>query len=161
MGDTHKGHVESSCKGLLQILSPSAYSFPSSSMVPLQKLVLPRNAHVILLSRHGSSTRSFLRASRFVHTPANDNPKSPSKPKPKPVLPHQTPLHPASRHEVHERSESLTVPGFNPPGGGGGPGPGGSSVFQITRSPFFDAVLTTVIGIGMGEWYLSSRSHVG
>ncbi|KAF5393214.1 hypothetical protein D9757_000518 [Collybiopsis confluens] len=53
------------------------------------------------------------------------------------------------RHEVHEGSEAINVP-FNPPGGGGGPGPGGSGPsFQFTGSPFLDAALTTVVGLGM------------
>lgn len=55
-----------------------------------------------------------------------------------------------TRHEVHEGNAAINIP-FNPPGGGGGPGIGGSgSVFPLTSSPFLDAALTTIIGLGMG-----------
>lgn len=79
---------------------------------------------------------------------------SPATSKPKPVASRQphSPQQPQHRHQVQERSESLSVPGFNPPGGGGGPGPGGTSIFQLTRSPLFDAALTTIIGLGMGKY---------
>ncbi|KAF5355142.1 hypothetical protein D9756_005455 [Leucocoprinus leucothites] len=123
-------------------------------MASLRRLVLPaagRNVHVISLPhlpKSSCSTRTLL-TTRSVHTPTNDSEPTPSKPKPKPGLPHHISQHPTPRHEVQERSEHLSVPGFNPPGGGGGPGPGGSSVFQLTRSPLFDAALTTIVGIGM------------
>ncbi|KAH7875390.1 uncharacterized protein C8R40DRAFT_1170476 [Lentinula edodes] len=62
---------------------------------------------------------------------------------------HPTQNHPLARHEVQERSEAINMP-FNPPGGGGGPGPGGSGgSFQFTGSPFFDATLTTLVGLGV------------
>ena len=114
-------------------------------MASLQRLVLStmgHNGHVVS-PRH---LRVFsIRRARLIHTAANDNNQTPPKPG---LLPSQRP---APRHQVQERSENLSVPGFNPPGGGGGPGPGGSNVFQLTRSPLFDAALTTIIGIGMGE----------
>ncbi|KAJ3815817.1 hypothetical protein F5876DRAFT_71596 [Lentinula aff. lateritia] len=80
-----------------------------------------------------------------------------------PTRPAQSTIHPAqnhslARHEVQERSEAINIP-FNPPGGGGGPGPGGSGgSFQFTGSPFFDATLTTFVGLGVGgvaylRWY--------
>ncbi|KAJ3857627.1 hypothetical protein EV368DRAFT_77534 [Lentinula lateritia] len=80
-----------------------------------------------------------------------------------PTRPAQSTIHPAqnhspARHEVQERSEAINIP-FNPPGGGGGPGPGGSGgSFQFTGSPFFDATLTTLVGLGVGgvaylRWY--------
>ncbi|KAJ3936992.1 MAG: hypothetical protein NXY57DRAFT_983294 [Lentinula lateritia] len=68
--------------------------------------------------------------------------------------PAQSTIHPAqnlplAKHEVQERSEAINIP-FNPPGGGGGPGPGGSGgSFQFTGSPFFDATLTTLVGLGV------------
>lgn len=70
--------------------------------------------------------------------------------------PAQSTIHPAqnlplAKHEVQERSEAINIP-FNPPGGGGGPGPGGSGgSFQFTGSPFFDATLTTLVGLGVGK----------
>ncbi len=111
-------------------------------MASLQRLVLStmgHNGHVV------SPRHLLIRCARLVHTAANDNDQTPPKPR---LLPSQRPT---PRHQVQERSENLSVPGFNPPGGGGGPGPGGSNVFQLTRSPLFDAALTTIIGIGMGE----------
>lgn len=127
-------------------------------MASLRRLVLPAaSRHPRLISIHhvpkyGPKTKIHALRSRSVHTPVNDNDPAPSPtPKPKPTTPPKTHSHPQPRHEVQERTESLSVPGFNPPGGGGGPGPGGSSVFQITRSPMFDAALTTIIGLGMGE----------
>ncbi|KAJ3574930.1 hypothetical protein NP233_g1448 [Leucocoprinus birnbaumii] len=128
--------------------------YPVFFMASLRRLVLPaagRRAHVIslrYLPKTSYPTRPLLTI-RSVHTPANNSEPTPPKPKPKPLPPHHTSQHPTPRHEVHERSEYLSVPGFNTPGGGGGSGPGGSSVFQLTRSPLFDAALTTVIGIGM------------
>ncbi|KAG7091095.1 hypothetical protein E1B28_010150 [Marasmius oreades] len=60
-----------------------------------------------------------------------------------------TPISKAPRHEVHEGTESISIP-FNPPGAGSGPNIGGSgSNIQITRSALVDAALTTVIGLGM------------
>lgn len=48
--------------------------------------------------------------------------------------------------------QELTVPVSFPgaPGGGAG-GPGGAGLFSITRSPLFDAALTTFIGLTMGS----------
>lgn len=48
--------------------------------------------------------------------------------------------------------DELTVPVSFPgaPGGGAG-GPGGAGLFPITRSPLFDAALTTFIGLAMGS----------
>lgn len=122
-------------------------------MASLQKLVLPAASRVARLSSHHfrpkySHKAKILPFVRSVHIPNNDNDPTPPQKlnqAPAPRTPHPP------RHEVQERTESLSVPGFNPPGGGGGPGPGGSSVFQITRSPMFDAALTTIIGLGMGE----------
>ncbi|KAJ3839623.1 hypothetical protein F5878DRAFT_615770 [Lentinula raphanica] len=66
-----------------------------------------------------------------------------------PTRPHPSTAQLYPRHEVHERSEAINIP-LNPPGGGGGPGPGGSgSSIQITGSPFFDATLTTLVGLGV------------
>ena len=50
-----------------------------------------------------------------------------------------------------EYYSELTVPVSFPgaPGGGAG-GPGGAGLFSITRSPLFDAALTTFIGLTMG-----------
>lgn len=51
--------------------------------------------------------------------------------------------------------DELTVPVSFPgaPGGGAG-GPGGAGLFSITRSPLFDAALTTFIGLAMGSSYV-------
>lgn len=148
---------------------PPSLTTPSPStscaMPLLQRLVFPaagRHARVISRSLPNYVHPRLLPLRiQSIHTPANDNdPNPPSTPKPKQRLAassHSQP--PKPRHEVHERTESLSVPGFNPPGGGGGPGPGGTSVFEITRSPFFDAVLTTIIGLGMGKrFYAQIRS---
>jgi len=97
------------------------------------------------------STKTLCRF-RLIHTPTNDSKSTLSKAKP---LPSQQLTLP---HQAQERSENLSVPGFNPPGGGGGSGPGGSNVFQLTRSPLFDAALTTIIGIGMGELHILLKS---
>jgi|SRR6266540_7267609 len=71
------------------------------------------------------------------------SPSSVSKPKP------QQPL---TRHEVHEGTEALNVP-YNPPGGGPGANiPGGGLSFSFTKFPLFDAMLTTFIGLGAGEF---------
>ncbi|XP_006461252.1 hypothetical protein AGABI2DRAFT_204905 [Agaricus bisporus var. bisporus H97] len=118
-------------------------------------LLVGRNAHLIkdTLPEHGHP-KLTLACTRNLHTPVSGNSDPSSeipKPKPKPAaahVPHSS-QRPQHRHEVHERSESLSVPGFNPPGGGGGAGPGGASVFEITRLPLFDAALTTIIGLGM------------
>ncbi|KAF9451513.1 hypothetical protein P691DRAFT_699194 [Macrolepiota fuliginosa MF-IS2] len=110
----------------------------------------PLNSSRILSHPNSKCGRKTL-GIRSVHTPTSDNDPTPSlAPKPKPFSQHHSHSQTRqTRHEVQERTESLSVPGFNPPGGGGGPGPGGSSVFQITRSPLFDAALTTIIGLGM------------
>ncbi|KAF8891783.1 hypothetical protein BD779DRAFT_1670742 [Infundibulicybe gibba] len=61
----------------------------------------------------------------------------------------KSPLPPPPRHEVHEGTAAINIP-FNPPGAGAGPNVGGSgSVFPLTSSPFLDAALTTIIGLGM------------
>jgi len=97
----------------------------------------------------------FLPKRRPYTTPPTSHPRerptpaaTPSTQKPKPV--HSPPIiQPKTRHEVHEATESLNLP-FNPPGGGPNP-PGGGMSFTFTRSPLFDAMLTTFIGLGAGE----------
>lgn len=86
---------------------------------------------------------------RSVHLPVNDDdPTPPSQPK-QAAFPRTR--HPPGRG-VQERAKTLSVPGFNLPGGGGGFGPGGSStVIQITRSPLLDVALNTIIGLSIGE----------
>lgn len=76
----------------------------------------------------------------------------PKSPKPPPLSP--KPLATVTpRHQIQEGTAALNVP-FNPPGApGGGPEIGGSgsrSVFPLTKSPLFDAALTTIVGLGMG-----------
>jgi hypothetical protein len=132
-------------------------------MASLRGLVLPasRNARTIphrFLAAQTSHPKfsyptKIPMGTSSVHIPANRNDPTPtpaSKPKLKP--PRQPINPPPPRHEVQERTESLNIPGFNVPGGGGGPGPGGTSIFQITRSPLFDAALTTIVGLGMSEY---------
>ncbi|THH04314.1 hypothetical protein EW145_g5615 [Phellinidium pouzarii] len=57
---------------------------------------------------------------------------------------------PEHKEEPIQHNENLTLPLAFPgsPGGGSG-GSGGGGLFPITRSPFFDAALTTLIGLGM------------
>jgi hypothetical protein len=130
--------------------------------------MLPRRL-ALLVGRNVRLTRGNFREhgrpkitvaySRNLQTSSDGNPDHPTvTPKPKPTVPHQlhSPQRPQHRHEVQERTESLSVPGFNPPGGGGGPGPGGSSVFEMTGFPLFDAALTTIIGLGMGKYARSA-----
>ena len=126
-------------------------------IAPPQRLILSvagPNARVISPRCLVVFSKKFLCRTRLIHTPTDgSNPtlpkaKAKSSPSQQLTLPHQ----------AQERSENLSVPGFNPPGGGGGSGPGGSNVFQLTRSPLFDAALTTIIGIGMGELHMLLES---
>ena len=117
-----------------------------------QRLIIFSNARVISPRYLALFSAKTLRCTRLIHTPTNDS---------KSTLPEANSL-PSQQltltHQGQERSENLSVPGFNPTGGGGGSGPGGSSVFQLTRSPLFDAALTTIIGIGMGELHILLKS---
>ncbi|KAJ3784891.1 hypothetical protein GGU10DRAFT_387938 [Lentinula aff. detonsa] len=65
-----------------------------------------------------------------------------------PTRPNTSPAQNHPRHEVHERSEAINIP-FNPPGGGGPGAAGSGGSFQFTGSPFFDATLTTLVGLGV------------
>lgn len=128
-------------------------------IAPPQRLILSvagPNARVISPRYLVIFSTKFLCRTRLIHTPTDDSkstlPKAKAKAK---SLPSQQLKLP---HQAQERSENLSVPGFNPPGGGGGSGPGGSNVFQLTRSPLFDAALTTIIGIGMGELHMLLKS---
>ncbi|KAJ3986617.1 hypothetical protein F5890DRAFT_1502567 [Lentinula detonsa] len=65
-----------------------------------------------------------------------------------PTRPNTSPAQNHPRHEVHERSEAINIP-FNPTGGGGPGAAGSGGSFQFTGSPFFDATLTTLVGLGV------------
>lgn len=59
---------------------------------------------------------------------------------------------PPKEGDAHrKRSDLLTLPVAFPGSPGGQGGSGGGGLFSITRSPLFDAALTTFIGLGMGE----------
>lgn len=131
-------------------------------MASLQKLILStgdNRAHLIpsrlfynqRLSKSSHKTKIIHPRICFVHTPTNDNNKTPTAQKTGPTAPHRSLLPPRPRHEVHEGTVSLSIAGTNPPGDGGGSGPGGSRIFEFGRSPLFDAFLTTAVGLGMGE----------
>jgi hypothetical protein len=56
------------------------------------------------------------------------------------------------RHSAQDGNVALNIP-FNAAGGSGGPvnaGLGGGGIFKFTKSPMFDAALTTIVGLGMG-----------
>lgn len=53
--------------------------------------------------------------------------------------------------EPHTHDENLSLPVSFPGSPGGSGGSGGGGLFSITRSPLFDAALTTFIGLGIGE----------
>ena len=50
-----------------------------------------------------------------------------------------------------QHSDNLVLPVAFPGSPGGQGGSGGGGLFSITRSPLFDAALTTFIGLGMGK----------
>ncbi|KAI5121443.1 hypothetical protein M0805_009552, partial [Coniferiporia weirii] len=66
---------------------------------------------------------------------------------------HPNPVKPVKRVEGEDeegsRYENLTLPVAYPGSPGGSGSPGGGGLFPITRTPFFDAALTTFIGLGM------------
>ncbi|KAK7045536.1 hypothetical protein VNI00_007368 [Paramarasmius palmivorus] len=97
-----------------------------------------------------SAGRRVLVVRRPYSTPASNEPSEPGPSrKTQKYLTPASPTPPRPRHEVHEGSESISIP-FNPPGAGGGPNIGGTgSDTPITRSPLLDAALTTVVGLGM------------
>ena len=56
------------------------------------------------------------------------------------------------RHSAQDGNVALNIP-FSAAGGSGGPvnaGLGGGGIFRFTKSPMFDAALTTIVGLGMG-----------
>lgn len=101
--------------------------------------------------------RSYSEGPPSHNQPSQSHPTPKPHTKPTPTLPKRPPPPPpqqsTARHEVQEGTSALSVP-WNPPGGGGGPGPGGGSIFRITKNPFFDAALTTIVGLAMGVFTL-------
>ena len=55
--------------------------------------------------------------------------------------------------------DDLTLPVAFPGSPGGTGGAGGGGLFQITKTPLFDAALTTIIGLGMGAFFVSPSHH--
>lgn len=61
-----------------------------------------------------------------------------------------------AQHELEAEKdrhyENLQLPVSFPGSPGGQGGAGGGGLFRLTKSPLFDAALTTFIGLGMGEY---------
>ena len=69
------------------------------------------------------------------------------------------PRRPAPRQDdTASHVDDLTLPVAFPGSPGGTGGAGGGGLFRMTRSPMFDAALTTFIGLGIGE--LSSYTRI-
>ncbi|KAF9259074.1 hypothetical protein L218DRAFT_1080068 [Marasmius fiardii PR-910] len=107
-----------------------------------------------IAAAHAAGRRAVLRS----FSAQTNEPEQPTTRK---SQPHALSTSKTPRHEVHEGTQSINIP-FNPPGAGAGPNVGGTgSSLQLTRSPFMDAALTTIIGlrivfvggIAYLEWY--------
>lgn len=122
---------------------------------PALKYSACRSFPLLTVSTFGVSKRSFLGAHRFYST--QKPPRNRQSPTKQPLVLDDRPSRPDEKTSLHEPEESIagSTPGFNPPGGAGpNIGPGGSgSWFSITRSPLLDAALTTIIGLGMGDYH--------
>ncbi|KAH8115312.1 hypothetical protein DFH11DRAFT_1588582 [Phellopilus nigrolimitatus] len=116
-------------------------------------------SHVTLSERGGLTSKYISRPtptgatspwSRFLSTQGGAKGKSPQEKKDgEPNSPQSGQMRAEEGKEPGPHFENLTLPVVFPGSPGGSGGSGGGGLFSITRSPLFDAALTTFIGLGM------------
>lgn len=115
---------------------------------------LPRPSHVTNhrhLARLPSVVRPVVLSLRWTRNLATQGgPSQPRDEKKTDGRKEDSTLH-ESEADKDKHYDNLQLPVSFPGSPGGQGGAGGGGLFRLTKSPLFDAALTTFIGLGMGE----------
>jgi hypothetical protein len=106
--------------------------------------------HLLCGYKHRHKSKAVHPRARGIHDkPTSDDGKNPTTgtAQPEPITSHFAP----NGSLLQEKTALLNVSGTDAPGDGGNPEEGDKRSFRLSSSPMSDAILTTAIGIGIGE----------